>query len=241
MPFFFALFFLSLFSTFIIRNKIQKIIVIYILSLIFIGLFFWSSAYLRFFLVIFPFVIITISQFIIKTSKLSKNKFFNLLIIVILISPLLITQEFTIYPQEYYNLQEPNTNFDLAYKCVYERINPQDKIISITTGGTPPYFYLREKFDLKNNYVLSFDILNHMDSYKAIYVGEHYIEGYSNIPIITDIGQFKEVINNSSGYVIFDQQKLFHVDKEGKKILSNLNYLKNCSDKSIKVYYWKSN
>ena len=105
-------------------------------------------------------------------------------------------KEFTLSLSKEYKLQEPQTNFKIAYNYVYKNLNEKDLVISVTTGLIPADYYLKEKFDKNRNYDLSYKFLKNNEGYIAKKEGEWWYEGYTGSKVITNPQELKKVLES---------------------------------------------
>ena len=152
-------------------------------------------------------------------------------------------KEFTLTLSKEYKLEEPQTNFKIAYNYVYKNLNEKDLVISVTTGLIPADYYLKEKFDKNRNYDLSYKFLKNNEGYIAKKEGEWWYEGYTGSKVITNPQELKKVLESREGsiWIILDHQKVNHIDKGMGELFKKMTHIQEASDSTIDVYYSKNN
>ncbi|MCK5509946.1 glycosyltransferase family 39 protein [Candidatus Parcubacteria bacterium] len=223
-------------------NKFIKTIYFYIILILSLTFFIIEASWLRYLTCALPFLII-ISSFFIHILYIiycqKKNKFINILFFIFFLTPFFIS-DLSLFPQNNYQIQEPQTNFKLSYEYIYKNIKSSDTVISITTGNIPAHYYLKEKFILNKNYIFTLLLDKQKKAYRSYKKNGIWKENYVGTTIITNEMELKKIIKYNSGYLVFDQQKLYHIDNSIKNLLTTMNFLEEYSDETIRLYYWDS-
>jgi len=192
------------------------------LFLIFLGLqiliisFFLPQPFIRYFYIVFPFLILLSSFFIYKLSTFFRNKpISNLfLILFILLFIFSLKNKLVFSPQPTYSLNEdmqeiPEVDYKKIYSFIAKKLNENQDAVFISNWFDHPIWYLGED---KLNYWLR--VKDYPDQIK---------DDFSGAIIIDNIVYLKEIISNEKkGIIILESWETKLPDGTAEYIRSNL-------------------
>jgi len=238
-PYLFILILIAIPSTILFKKKLYKFLDMYIISLLIVAIFLWTTVWMRYIYIAIPFVIFSISYLLLLISKLIKNKIIAVFILLFLLSPFFIKDFYTMTGNPY-KMREATPNFERVYGYIYDNMDNDTVIISITTANDPAYYVLKDKFYLEKNYVLTYLVDLYGKDYLVYKDMDGVLrEGYTNSRIISNYTQLVDIMSSfNKGFIVFDQQKIYHIDDNTRELLKKLKFIKDFSDEEIKLYEW---
>jgi len=207
-----------------------------------VAFFLWNAVWYRFLYHITLFLIVGSLYLLFFVSRLTRyrqNVWYGVGLVVFLLTLSTVSAEVTLLPQINYRSTDPHANFRRAYESIKTTIKPTDVVVSITTGIVPSYYYLGEGFIKEKNFCLTYKISEQEAFYRLYLKNGQWYEDYTGCKIVTDFSQLFDILKrNKRGWIVWDQQKLYHIDNDTRRLLETIQYLEDASDETIKVYFW---